>query len=218
MNASNSQPHNNLPESLQRLLEIGRTTPLGTRFLVRGYRSKEDRVCDFLIASLDYREVARVSLAQIAELTAHDVVTRGSVDNVNHDMAEKALVAVRREWTRAAKEGPKLRYAMPAPGFLLHMGKGALYLSGIMRGHREIRPAPPRKRPRTTFSQTRRWIEKQAMAGSWRQLRLGADNWNAVEIGDRVVPRELRWIPWEIRSEEPGWIYEAPSAPEGRAA
>jgi len=212
MSDAKQPPDYDLPESLSRLLQVGRETPLGSRFLVRGYRSKEGRVCDFLIASLDFREVAEVSLAQIADLTPHAVATRGEVDGVTHDMAEKVLVAVRRDWLRATREGPRLRYDMPAPGFLYHLGKNTLYLHGILRGRREIRPAPPRKRPRSTFAQARRWVEKQTMAGSWRQLRFGADNWNAVEIGDRVVTREPRWVPWAVRGDDTGWVYEAPRA------
>jgi len=218
MSDAEDTPDYDLPEPLSRLLAIGRETPLGSRYLVRGYRSKEGRVCDFLIASLDFREAAQISLEQIAELTPRAIVTRGEVDGVSHDMAEKALVAVRKDWRRASQEGPRLRYAMPAPGFLLHLGKGALYLHGVLRGRREIRPAPPRKRPRSTYAQVRRWIEKQTMAGSWRQLRLGADNWNTVEIGSRVIAREPRWIPWGVRGEDTGWVYEAPSAREVDAA
>jgi hypothetical protein len=199
-------PPTRLPSHLAELQELGRAVPLGTRFLIRGYRSKEGRVCDFLLACADYPEVARRSLAEIEGLTPWQVVTRCGEPDVTVEIAEQALTATRREWRRAAGEGPKHYFAQPGPAFLFHLRSGWFYISGLMMGHREIEPPHPRKRPRSAASRARHWIEKQALAGRWRTLRLGRDNWCSVELGERAVTRVPDWTP---PAEEGAWIYAA---------
>lgn len=202
-----------LETPLDRLIELGHGAPLGTRYLVRGYRSKEGRVCDFLLATMDYRDVACTSLEQLRPLTAWAVVLGCGEHDVTEEIAEQALAAVRKEWLRATREGPRLRYAMPEPGFLLHLRTNCLYLSGVLRGTRELSPAPPRRRPRSAFSRARHWIERQAMAGRWRHLKLGRDNWQAVEIGDLVIPRDPGWDPSAHPGEEIPWTWHLPQEP-----
>ena len=190
--------------TIERILSAASETPMGSWYTLRSYRSKRGSVADHLIGTMSWRDVARASLAQIEPLTPAAVIEGCPLEGVTEEDAAQALERVRRDWSEAAESGFRRYYEEVAPGFIRHLRTGSVYLVGVERGRREIRPADP-ARPRPPSSLLRRWSEKQALAGCWRQFRMGPDNWNALEIEGRLFPREPSWDPGSFDFPDRTW-------------